>query len=481
MLRALILLHRWLGVAFSLLFAMWFASGIVMHFVPFPALTETDRIAGFASIDLAGVERGPAEAVAASGVSSASRVRLVQRADAAVYVVSSSSGLKALRAADLADGAVRSGQLAAAIAGQYARHRGWDSGGAGSADLVAYDQWTVSGQYDPHRPLYRVALDDGPGRELYVSSATGEVVLATTRSERMWNYAGSVAHWIYPTALRSHRAAWSRLLWWLSLLALMGASAGAAVGTLRIGAEGSRFVSPYNGLQAWHHWLGLICMLFVLTWIFSGWLSMDDGLLFSTGKPTAAEAAAMAGKPEWSALPPDEIARVAAPAREIDWFAFGGHIFRRERVSADRQKIFLADAGSGAATPDRAFLRSDEVDAASSHLARGCNAAVVVGSDDDYAIASTMPAAPVFRVVCGGDWFHIDGASGVLLEKLDASRRAYRWLYGALHTLNFPVLTARPMLRTAVIVILCGFGFVFSLTGIVIAWRRLLSCLRSAR
>src|ERR1700679_2236096 len=30
-------LHRWWGIAFCLLFAMWFASGIIMHFVPFPA------------------------------------------------------------------------------------------------------------------------------------------------------------------------------------------------------------------------------------------------------------------------------------------------------------------------------------------------------------------------------------------------------------------------------------------------------------
>src|SRR4029079_11520978 len=38
--RLLATLHRWWGVAFCLLFAMWFASGIVMHFVPFPARSE---------------------------------------------------------------------------------------------------------------------------------------------------------------------------------------------------------------------------------------------------------------------------------------------------------------------------------------------------------------------------------------------------------------------------------------------------------
>ena len=44
--RALVVVHRWLGVAFCLLFAMWFVSGIVMHFVAFPALTEAERVAG---------------------------------------------------------------------------------------------------------------------------------------------------------------------------------------------------------------------------------------------------------------------------------------------------------------------------------------------------------------------------------------------------------------------------------------------------
>jgi uncharacterized iron-regulated membrane protein len=44
--RTLVLLHRWLGIAFCLLFAMWFATGMVMHFVPFPALTEAERVGG---------------------------------------------------------------------------------------------------------------------------------------------------------------------------------------------------------------------------------------------------------------------------------------------------------------------------------------------------------------------------------------------------------------------------------------------------
>jgi hypothetical protein len=246
---------------------------------------------------------------------------------------------------------------------------------------------------------------------------------------------------------------------------------------LRFGGDGSRFSSPYRGWQAWHHWLGLCCMVFVLSWIFSGWLSMDSGNLFSTGKPTDAEAASIAGTPPWNALPRDEIQRLSAPVREVEWFALGDRIYRRERAGVDRQLLFVTGAEDEAARPDRAFLRQDEIDAAVSRLARSCDASGLVGADDDYGVASNTPGAPIFRAVCGADWFDIDGSNGALLEKLDTSRRAYRWL--ALHTLDFPVLTTRPALRTSLIVILCACGFVFSLTGVVIAWRRLLSCFRS--
>ncbi len=365
-----------------------------------------------------------------------------------------------------------------AFAKDYAARRDWDVSTAGIPTTITYDQWTVAEQYDRYRPFYRVALHDASGTELYVSAITGEIVLETTRRERVWNYAGSVTHWIYPTVLRSHPAAWSRLLWWLSLLALIGASAGALIGMLRLGADGPRFSSPYRGWQALHHWLGLCCGLFVLTWIFSGWLSMDDGHLFSTGKPSATETAAVNGTAAWRILPPNAADRLSA-VREVEWFTLGGRIYRRERTAIDKQRLFLVAATDASTKPDRDFLCADEIDIAARPLARSCAGSFVIAPDDSYGVAAAMPGAPVFRLVCGTDWFDIDGANGVLLEKLDASSRAYRWLFTGLHTLNFPAFTARPRLRAALIVVLCSCGLAFSLTGVVIAWRRLLSCLRS--
>jgi hypothetical protein len=197
--RLLATLHRWWGVAFCLLFAIWFASGIVMHFVPFPARSEKP----------------------------------------ATYAI--------------------------------------DASPAG-AELIDYDQWTVAGDFDDARPLFRDTLNDSAGTEIYISSRSGKVVLATTRNQRMANYAGSIAHWLYPTELRHHRRLWSALMWWLSGLATIGAAVGVIIGLVRLGTG-----PAYRGLQRWHHLSGLIFAPFILAWIFSGFLSMDDGPLFSHG------------------------------------------------------------------------------------------------------------------------------------------------------------------------------------------------------
>lgn len=187
----LVLLHRWLGVAFCLLFAMWFATGIVMHFVPFPSLTEAERFAGLAAVDSARVTIDPSTAVEASGIEDAARVRLIQRTDGPVYVVSGSSQLRTIRASDATGAAVKSPDIALAAARDHARRRGMDISRASIVELADYDQWSVPNGFDRHRPLFRVALNDAADTAVYVSSVTGEIVLDTTRSERWWNLAGA--------------------------------------------------------------------------------------------------------------------------------------------------------------------------------------------------------------------------------------------------------------------------------------------------
>jgi hypothetical protein len=470
-LRALVLVHRWLSIPFSLLFVMWFASGIVMHFVPFPDLTGAERFGGLPVLDLSQVTHSPAEAAAASDLERVRRVRLWQRSDGTVYLVSAAAGIKALRAGDLSAADVHSERMAVEIASEHARSRGLDAARATFVEVADYDQWTVPNGFDSHRPLYRVALNDSAGTELYVSSRTGEVVLDAQRWERAWNYVGSVVHWIYPTRLRKNWMAWNVTVWWLSLVAVVAALSGAIVGLLRFKIEQRRLTSPYRGWHAWHHWLGLICTIFVMTWIVSGWLSMDHGRIFPTGSLGESEADRIAGEPAWNELTLTVLMSVPPGTREIEWFAFGGDIYQRERTGVSSQQLSLA--ASAPYGPLRAILRVDEVMAVISRATDGCASTAVVKPNDDYPFVSEIADAPVYRSICGDAWYHIDGASGANLEKLDSPRRLYRWLYRALHTLDFPVLMAHPNLRVTAVVILCALGIALSTTGVVVGWRRL--------
>jgi hypothetical protein len=467
-----IALHRWWGVLFCLPFAAWFASGIVMHFVPFPAPSETDRFAGLVAIDRGKVAHGPAEAIAASGMQDVLRVRLAGRNDGPVYLIAGSSGLRALRADSLRDARLGFDRTPLDIAKSYARSRGLDAPGARITELLPYDQWTVSGDYDVDRPLYRVALGDTAGTELYVSSTSGAVVLVTTQQARALNYLGSIVHWIYPAALRHHRQVWSALLWWLSLLGTIGAGAGIIIGFVRLGTTHRRNAPAYRGLQAWHYRLGLAFAPFILGWIFSGFLSMDSGLLFSQGA-SRVETRALAGAVAWEHLPLDEVQRAAAGTKEIEWFALAGKIYRRERDSVEVQRLTQAELESNASSGPRAFLVQADIDPAANRLGGDCGHTSVIGVDDAYRTKAAIPDAPVFRITCDDVWFDVDGATGALTDRLDPSRRAYRRLFGELHTLDFAWLKHPPWLRSTLIVVLCGCGLVFSLSGVVLAWQRL--------
>lgn len=467
MMNAIVLLHRWLGIAFCLLFAMWFATGIVMHFVPFPSLTEAERFAGLVPVDRAQPTMAVADAVAASGLTEATRVRLIRRSDGPVYIVSGPSQLHAIRASDGRGASVSSPEVALAIAKGHASQRGLD---AAHAAVVAYaddDQWSVPNGFDRHRPLFRVALGDAAGTEVYVSSMTGEVVLDTTRRERGWNLAGSVLHWIYPTILRRHWALWDGVVWTLSLLALIAAVLGAVLGVVRLRLRARKISSPYRGWHALHHVIGLIATTFVLSWIFSGWLSMDHGRLFSRGQLTAAEASVTNALPDWKTAASLDRTPISPSAREVEWLGFNGTIYRRERMGLDKQVLVRPD------DQEAEMFGAQEVGSLATRLAAGCGAPSVVGGNDDYPAQSIVPGAPVYRSRCGDVWFDIDGADGSVVQRLDASRRAYRWVYGALHTLDFPILVAHPRWRDVLVVGLCALGLVFSMSGIVIGWRRL--------
>lgn len=482
--RWLYVIHRWIGIATCLLFAMWFVSGIVMMYVAFPQLTDRERLMALPAIAWDRVLVAPDRAMTSAGVASYPRdLRLVMLDDTPVYRLTDWNGdRKTISATDghLIDGITP--EQALAIAGHHP-----DAAHPQIVDTITRDQWSVTARYDSLRPLFLVSLGDQERTELYISARTGELALDTTRRERIWNWLGSIPHWIYPTILRRDGATWRLVVLWISGICIVVAVTGFWIGILRLRWR-RRYVrgrvTPYRGWMVWHHIAGLIGGIFVLTWIFSGWLSLNPGEFFAARSPARDMAVRYAGHQA-----PQIIAALRSTpppgAVEARFIWIGG---RPLMVLIDRDGHQTAtNPENSVATP----LSDDEIFAAARRLLP--DAAMTTHLRLQEFDAYWYPhhnerALPVLRAGfddAAGNWFYLDPRNGDVLARIDHSRRTYRWLFNALHSLDFPLLLRYRPAWDVVVWLLSLIGMIVSTSGVVIGWWRLRrstsKCRHSAR
>jgi hypothetical protein len=68
--------------------------------------------------------------------------------------------------------------------------------------------------------------------------------------------------------------------------------------------------------------------------------------------------------------------------------------------------------------------------------------------------------------------YYIDPTSGALLQRVDSNRRWHRWLFGAIHRLDFAAwIRVRPAWDIILVALMLG-GFAVSATGVYLALRR---------
>jgi hypothetical protein len=464
--------HRWAGVVLCLLFAMWFASGAVLHFVGFPALSTQDRHQGSADLNFEQVTLSPAEALAK--VPNARDLRLLERAGHAAYLAQTSTGEWTVVSA-------QSGALLSDVTMPEARSV---AESFGMAPVIAvtgpfsYDQWIVHQHFDPFRPFYRVRLNDAQQTDLYVSARTGEVLQRTRFAERAWNWVGAVVHWIYFTPLRQSWSAWNQVVWWVSLAALISITAGTWLGVIRMlanRAAGRAGLSPFRGWMRWHHLIGLFASVIVITWMLSGWLSMDHGRIFSMGHATDAQESRLSGMTitdDAQAVTVESLRRMA-PAAEIAFNAIDDQAFLTayEARTGTSRVVFLNDFAKVLPhIPNSVMLEGVK------HVWPNATAAAPqAGADGLYRHAeSTGQDAEGFVAEDGATVrAYVDRLSGRFLVVMDLSRRSYAWIYYGLHTLEFPGLIEHPALRTCLVLFLLALGFLSSATGVVLSVKRL--------
>lgn len=474
--RHVTVVHRYLGIAIGFMFAVWFATGSVLSFVPFPGLGARDRISGSEALDLGKIPVAPAAAIAAAGTAQVEQLRLISVAGQPRYVLSL-AGQRLICVSAVTGEPLRplSAQQAVTVAERFTGHK-----------IVAvegpfdYDQWTVHDRYDRHRPYYKVSVDDPSGTSIYVSARSGEVLQRTTRKQRAWNRVGAVIHWLNPTMLRKHDGVWHWTIWSLALagitLIVMGVWLGVVryVNLKRIRRPG---LSPFTGWLRWHHMIGLFAAVIVLNWICSGWLSVDRGTFFSSDQPTLQRLERLRGISLAEAAFPTFQSATLVTAREIEFTALGGRPLLIVRDDAPQSSRVVSVDGAGtvntsAVVPDELLLSA----ARSAWSPVGVLGIQQIADDDVYRLRTVPWPETARRILlddAGHTWVQIDAASGQIISIMDTSRRVYRWIVAGPHNLDFPVFNHAGPLRHILILVATSIGFAFSCTGIVLGIKRM--------
>jgi hypothetical protein len=454
-----VVIHRYLGVALGALMLLWCLSGAVMLFVPYPSVSEDERLARLPRIDWSHCCVIDGAAPTAARVRSAA---IEQLGGAPILRLRLEDGPQSLqnmgRIVDLSNGhAVPGADQRDAIAVAQA----W--GHPAQLTPVVRDQWTVSGEFNRGRPFWRVRLADQAATDLYVSQTTGEVVQRTTGASRVLNWLGAVPHWLYPTLLRQYPKLWTQVVIWTSLAGVFLTVVGLYLGVLAWRPFGDRRLSPFRGLMTWHHLTGLATGVLTLTWVASGLLSMNPwGLLESPDDPALAR---IAGPPpafaEVQAALESAAARAPAVA-QVKLAPLAGRAF----VLAGDQR-FDAQGRPAPVTPA-------DLAAAGARLGAVARQGPTATEDAYYFSHHEAVTLPVWRVLMAdGRRAYLDPRTGALLASFDGPAKGYRWLHQGLHRLDFvPGFRQGPVWAALTLILLAAVTFGVG-TGVWLGWRRI--------
>src|SRR5262245_35044902 len=266
--KSLILAHRYLGIVLSLMFVMWFVSGIGMIYSRgMPRLTPQVRLSRLTPLDLGKVAMGPKEAAERAGLEQTNgRVTLLTVTDRPAYRFGNSATVFADNGEPMLDIDANAARTIAAGFMSIPEDQV-----AFAGELNEPDQWTIT--LTRQLPLYKMAVNDAARTVLYVSPQSAEVVQVTTRGSRILSWVSTIPHFLYFLPLRVTNGTWAKVVVYISALACVLAFLGIILGIVQF--RRSRPHIRYAGWMRWHYITGLVFGVLTLTWAFSGLLSME--------------------------------------------------------------------------------------------------------------------------------------------------------------------------------------------------------------
>lgn len=474
--KYIIKIHRILGTLFSILFLMWFLTGIVMIYHHYPSVSGSKALAYDCSVtpashipldSLMSHIDCPADSIKEIQISllpGMSLFTVKSAEDESLYDAVTGRRVNRLHKPSL-------DRIAAA----------WCSAPVMATDsLNEIDVWLIGAYPFKEYPVYKYSFDDDKRTELYLSSRTGRALQLTDSRTRLWAWLGAIPHWIYIKQLRATgRQPWTDVVLWLSGFGILMTFSGIIVGlrSMIIARRRGKLCPYRKPMFRWHHIGGLVFGLFVLTFIFSGFMSLQ--------------------KVPASLVPYNDQYSAEQFGRGAEFIKPSGYTYDYRNLLTDsnvRQITMTVYGGVPVykvqSRNDCCLLRANAmtrdtliVDEALCHamaqrsLSHGMSYSVSVVNDYEPGYSSVRASRkrplPVFKVAVHDDYhscFYIPPHDDRVTYSNDNSRMR-GILYNTLHSLNCQFFYNHQSLREVVLWILMIGGTVVSFTGLVLGYR----------
>lgn len=462
--KPILILHRYLGVTLGVLMTVWCLSGFVMMYQSFPETSPKERAAGLERLDLS---QADAAAVPIEDDASASGMRVEMLNGVPVLRMGRSEAYNLSTGAELEpldEAGVR--QLVTT----------WAAGNGIKGEIATLrplkvDQWTAQIARRA-QPMWQAKFDD-PGRTwLYINAASGEVIQDANLKERWLSWFGAVPHWLYPTILRTNQPLWFQTVIWLSAIGCFLVVTGLVIGFVKLRSRSGKWFPYKRTMWLWHHIFGTFAGVLVLTWTFSGLLTMQPwGLLESKSAVSRED---LASEMSWGeARPLLEQARRFSDTADLTSLRgaplLGGHYLAAHgrdgevtRIGADGPAP-LAEAELASALKARGGLLADG------------KLETLNATDDFYYGHKQEIDLPVYRLQLSdrdATRVYFDHTTGDVRRVADATAKRYRWFESGLHRLDFAFMRSRPvwdvitLILMAAVTISCATGAWMSFTRV---------------
>lgn len=476
--KSLIVVHRYVGVVLGVIMTVWCLSGFVMMYQGYPATTPDERQAGLETLDLTRC----CTTAGLDGEATAATYRVETLNGAPVLRMNGRDGAKAYNLATGAEVGVLSEADVRRVAETFAAGKGVN-GKIAELGTLRIDQWSVQ-QARRSQPLWRAVFDD-PGQSwVYINGTTGEVVQDANAHERFWNWLGAIPHWLYPTILRENGALWNEVVIWLSAIGCFLVVTGMVIGFIRLrGRSGKWWPYKNRPMWMWHHVFGTFAGILVLTWTFSGLMTMSPwGLLESEGAISRADVQGPMNLTDVQTVldkikadPPADLVSVrAAPLLGRPYLIALARDGSETRFGVDGRAPLQQSALQASLTEKGGLLAAGKLE-------------VLNAEDDFYYGHKQQVDFPVYRLSLNdpeATKAYFDFNTGELRRLADGTSQRYRWFEAGLHSLDFAFMRSRPvwdivvLLLLAAVTVACATGAWMSFTRIGADFSRVRQLLR---